>query len=63
MLAPSSAPARAGVANVKPPVEPSAETLWDEVSGRLKGALSETTYRLWFDTAHGDESGGYAVTS
>jgi chromosomal replication initiator protein len=30
------------------PIELTAESLWIEVAGRLKGALNETTYRTWF---------------
>ena len=29
-------------------LELTAEGLWNEVSGRLRGALNETTYRTWF---------------
>jgi chromosomal replication initiator protein len=32
-----------------------AESLWNEVAGRLKGALNETTYRTWFAEAEGAE--------
>jgi chromosomal replication initiator protein len=35
------------------PIELTAETLWNEVAGRLKGALNETTYRTWFAEAQG----------
>ena len=28
--------------------ELTAETLWTEVAGRLKGALNDTTYETWF---------------
>ena len=35
------------------PIELTAETLWNEVAGRLKGALNETTYRTWFAEAGG----------
>ncbi len=35
------------------PIELTAETLWNEVAGRLKGALNETTYRTWFAEAEG----------
>jgi len=38
---------------VERPIELTAETLWNEVSGRLKGALNETTYRTWFAEAEG----------
>src|SRR5437667_1816984 len=37
------------------PIELTAESLWSEVAGRLKGALNETTYRTWFDEAEGAE--------
>ena len=36
-------------------LELTAESLWNEVSGRLKGALNETTYRTWFDDVRGLE--------
>ncbi len=36
-------------------VELTAESLWAEVAGRLKGALNDTTYRTWFDRAGGAE--------
>jgi chromosomal replication initiator protein len=36
-------------------VELTAESLWSEVSSRLRGALNETTYRTWFDGASGLE--------
>ena len=35
--------------------EPTAERLWDDVSGRLREALNETTYATWFgDVAAGE---------
>jgi chromosomal replication initiator protein len=37
------------------PIELTAESLWNEVAGRLKGALNETTYRTWFAEAEGPE--------
>src|ERR671937_54631 len=37
------------------PIELTAESLWGEVAGRLKGALNETTYRTWFAEAEGTE--------
>jgi chromosomal replication initiator protein len=37
------------------PIELTAESLWNEVAGRLKGALNETTYRTWFAEAQGAE--------
>ncbi len=33
--------------------EPTAASLWDEVSSRLRGALNETTFRTWFSGARG----------
>jgi chromosomal replication initiator protein len=36
-------------------VELTAESLWGEVAGRLKGALNDTTYRTWFADAGGVE--------
>jgi chromosomal replication initiator protein len=35
-------------------VELTADGLWTEVAGRLKGALNETTYRTWFGSSNGD---------
>jgi chromosomal replication initiator protein len=40
---------------VEPSIELTAEGLWSEVSGRLRGALNETTYRTWFDHVEGLE--------
>ncbi|HEX8115826.1 MAG TPA: DnaA/Hda family protein, partial [Pyrinomonadaceae bacterium] len=40
---------------MEPPIELTAEGLWSEVSGRLRGALNETTYRTWFDGVEGVE--------
>src|SRR3954465_15809725 len=37
------------------PIALTAESLWNEVAGRLKGALNETTYRTWFAEAEGAE--------
>jgi chromosomal replication initiator protein len=36
-------------------VELTAQSLWSEVAGRLKGALNDTTYRTWFAEAEGVE--------
>ena len=36
-------------------IELTAENLWSEVSGRLRGALNETTYQTWFAEAQGSE--------
>jgi chromosomal replication initiator protein len=38
---------------VEPQTELTAESLWSEVSSRLRGALNETTYRTWFDHVGG----------
>ena len=38
---------------MEPSIELTAEGLWGEVSGRLRGALNETTYRTWFDHVDG----------
>jgi chromosomal replication initiator protein len=38
---------------VEPQTELTAESLWSEVSSRLRGALNETTYRTWFDHVDG----------
>ena len=35
------------------PIELTAETLWTEVAGRLKGALNDSTYRTWFGEVEG----------
>jgi chromosomal replication initiator protein len=40
---------------VEPSIELTAESLWSEVSSRLRGALNETTYRTWFDHVGGLE--------
>jgi chromosomal replication initiator protein len=50
---PSSTRSLAG--GVEPSIELTAEGLWSEVSGRLRGALNETTYRTWFDRVQGLE--------
>jgi chromosomal replication initiator protein len=34
-------------------IELTAESLWQEVAGRLRGSLNETTYGTWFGEAHG----------
>src|SRR5690242_15736364 len=47
---------RGGVrASVEHQVELSAEDLWEEISGRLKEALSDGTYAKWFGDVHGRE--------
>src|SRR3954466_1171889 len=46
---------RSGAGGVERPIELTAESLWSEVAGRLKGALNETTYRTWFAEAEGTD--------
>ncbi|HEV8460176.1 MAG TPA: chromosomal replication initiator protein DnaA, partial [Gaiellaceae bacterium] len=46
---------RSPAGGVEPSIELTAEGLWSEVSGRLRGALNETTYRTWFDHVEGLE--------
>ena len=36
-------------------IELTAESLWSEVAGRLRGALNDTTYGTWFGDAQGLE--------
>jgi chromosomal replication initiator protein len=36
-------------------IELTAESLWNEVAGRLRGALNDTTYSTWFGEARGLE--------
>jgi chromosomal replication initiator protein len=38
-------------------IELTAESLWSEVAGRLRGALNDTTYGTWFGEARGLELG------
>jgi chromosomal replication initiator protein len=38
---------------LEPLAELTAESLWNEVAGRLRGALNETTYRTWFGDVGG----------
>src|SRR5438046_8451167 len=39
-------------------IELTAESLWGEVAGRLRGALNDTTYGTWFGQARGLELDG-----
>jgi chromosomal replication initiator protein len=39
-------------------IELTAESLWSEVAGRLRGALNDTTYGTWFGETHGLELDG-----
>jgi chromosomal replication initiator protein len=43
---------------VEHPTELTVESLWNEVSGRLQGALNDTTYRTWFGEVDGVQLGG-----
>ncbi len=43
-------------------IELTADTLWDEVAGRLKGALNEQTFGTWFAEASGAELSDDAFT-
>jgi chromosomal replication initiator protein len=40
---------------VEQQIELTAESLWSEVSSRLRGALNETTHRTWFGDVEGGE--------
>jgi chromosomal replication initiator protein len=42
---------------VEQTTEPTAEHLWDDVSGRLRETLNETTYATWFGDASAGELG------
>jgi chromosomal replication initiator protein len=53
MLGRSRDPEKEPAGGVEPSIELTAEGLWSEVSGRLKEALNETTYRTWFDRVEG----------
>jgi chromosomal replication initiation ATPase DnaA len=55
MLAAADVDEGAGAARVEQPIELTAETLWTEVAGRLKGALNDSTYRTWFGEVEGWE--------
>src|SRR3954453_15680137 len=57
MLAACSFPTefQGAIAGVEHQIELTAENLWNEVAGRLRGALNETTYSTWFGEAQGLE--------
>jgi chromosomal replication initiator protein len=57
MLAARSIPTefQGAIAGVEHQIELTAESLWNEVAGRLRGALNDTTYSTWFGEAHGLE--------
>ena len=45
------------------PFEPTADSLWSEVSGRLRGALNESTFRTWFgEVRAGEERDALVLT-
>src|SRR6266581_3720378 len=46
---------RSRAGRVDQPIELTAESLWTEVAGRLKGALNDSTYRTWFGEVEGTE--------
>ena len=41
--------------SVEEPFEPTADSLWSEVAGRLRGALNESTFRTWFGEVRASE--------
>jgi chromosomal replication initiator protein len=53
MLGPSSSGRQGATRLVEPQIELTAESLWGEVSSRLKEALNETTFRTWFGQVEG----------
>src|SRR3954462_15855376 len=57
MLAARSFPTefQGAIAGVEHQIELTAESLWNEVAGRLRGALNDTTYSTWFGEAQGLE--------
>ncbi len=52
---PSHLPTERRAQGVEGQIELTAEGLWSEVAGRLRGALNDTTYRTWFGDAAGVE--------
>ena len=58
MLAPAVLPLdRGALSRLQPATELTAERLWDEVSGKLRDTLNETTYHTWFGEAEAGELG------
>ncbi len=55
MLAPAVIRGRGADSGVEHQIELTAESLWSEVDGRLRGALNDTTYGTWFGEAAGLE--------
>jgi chromosomal replication initiator protein len=45
---------------VEHPIELTAESLWNDVSARLRGALNETTFQTWFGEVEGADLDGDA---
>jgi chromosomal replication initiator protein len=43
-------------------IEPTPDDLWNEVSGRLREALNETTYQTWFGAARAGELGDHSFS-
>jgi len=48
-------PVKSDAGAVEPALELTAETLWNEVAARLRGALNENTFQTWFADAEGRE--------
>src|SRR3954468_13701666 len=63
MLAHSQGPSEGAGTSVEQHTELTAETLWDDVSARLREALNDTTYSTWFGevTGAGLEAGVFPV--
>jgi chromosomal replication initiation ATPase DnaA len=53
MLGARPSPYKEPAGGVEPSIELTADSLWSEVSSRLRGALNETTYRTWFNHVDG----------
>src|SRR4051812_49815052 len=63
MLAHSQGSSEGAGTSVEQHTELTAETLWDDVSARLREALNDTTYSTWFGevTGAGLEAGVFTV--
>src|SRR5664279_5226199 len=55
VCSPSEVDAGGVGSEVEHQIELTAESLWSEVSGRLRGALNDTTYGTWFGEVTGLE--------
>src|SRR5271169_122812 len=55
LCSPSRAHDRGVGSGVEHQIELTAESLWNEVAGRLRGALNDATYSTWFGEAAGLE--------